>query len=416
MQTTLDRTKRSLYGLLLVLGIFMVVADTLVISKVQNELINDVDFHTRRESQLFSKLVSEALTKGDYTSVEFATRQWGKESSDIVRVTITTANGFTLAQYTRDGAAPATRAYHEAFEYGDKRSATIDTVMDVSVMRRHVIELAVTMVVFSVFLTVLLVYFIRYAALKPLHDEIREHRRTEEALALQTQSLALSNQELETFSYSVAHDLRSPLRAITSFGQILQEEAAKKLNKEEHDYLDRIINAGQRMSDLIDDLLELARISRTEMRAEPVDLSALAQSFLDQQQRADPDRNVRCVVAPHIMARGDPRLLRLVMENLLGNAWKYTANTEHVNIEFGSADKDGQKVFYVRDNGIGFDMQFVGKLFQPFQRLDNSPDFKGSGIGLANVKRIIERHGGTIWADAESGRGATFYFTLPVSL
>lgn len=416
MEATLDRTRRSLYGLLLVLGIFIAITDTLIILKVRDELITTADVHNRHESLLFSKLVVEALSKGDYTSVEFAARQWGMESADMVRITITTANGFTLAQYSRDSAAPVTRAYHETFAYGNDGRATIDTVKDVSDIRSHVIGLGVTMVLFSVFLASLLVYLIRYAALKPLHDEIREHRRTEDALALQTQSLARSNEELETFSYSIAHDLRAPLRAITSFSQILQQDAREKLDEEEQDYLRRIVNAGQRMSILIDDLLELARISRTRMRIEPVDLSALAQSFLEQQQHADPERKVSCVVAPGAVVNGDPQLLQLVMENLLGNAWKYSARTDHARIEFGSTSKGGQQVFYVRDNGIGFDMQFASKLFQPFQRLDNSPDFKGSGIGLANVRQIIERHGGSVWAEAESGQGATFYFTLPVPL
>jgi PAS domain S-box-containing protein len=224
--------------------------------------------------------------------------------------------------------------------------------------------------------------------------------------------LAAVNRELESFSYSVSHDLRAPLRSIDGFSQALLEEYGDILAGEGQDYLRRVRAATQRMGELIDDLLNLARVTRREMRSEPVDLSALAHTIAAQLQRNEPDRTVTVSVQEGLVARGDPQLLRLVLENLLGNAWKFTGKSPAARIDFGMTTQNGAPVYYVRDNGVGFDMAYSEKLFGAFQRLHAMTEFPGTGIGLATVQRIVTRHGGRVWAEAAVGRGATFYFTL----
>ncbi|MFQ5643032.1 MAG: ATP-binding protein [Thiogranum sp.] len=413
MSTALSRTKRSFYRFLLVLGAFLVLADALIISQVYLNSLEHEQEHAGHETRIFTKLIAEALTRGDYSSVEYMVRQWARERQDIAHVVITTANGFTLAEYRRDTGRSPLRRYHESFEYGDQGEAIIDLVLDVSDIYRQLTQLVVQLVLFSILIAGLLGYFLRQVAIRPLQEEITEHRRTGQQLEQRTQALAASNSELEAYSYSMAHDLRTPLRAITSFSQILKLEAADKLSDEERNYIDRIVRAGQRMAQLIDELLELARISRTELQVSRVDLGELANAILEQQKHAGPERNVDCTIAPDLVVQGDPKLLRVALENLLGNAWKYTGKTGHANIEFGTTRRDDRRIFYIRDNGSGFDMQYADKLFQPFQRLHNAEDFEGTGIGLASVQHIIQRHGGSIWAEAQPGQGATFYFTLP---
>ncbi|QMV20271.1 hypothetical protein GOB94_06965 [Granulicella sp. 5B5] len=238
----------------------------------------------------------------------------------------------------------------------------------------------------------------------------------EDRVALRTRELEVSNQELEAFSYSVSHDLRAPLRTIDGFSLALQEDFADKLNDEGLDYISRVRAGVQRMGTLIDALLQLSRVTRSEVQAEEVDLSGLATSVLQDLQAADPGRSVTCVVQPGIHVRGDARLLRIALENLMGNAWKFTSKVADPRIEFGTRRGDGEDigrtVYFIKDNGAGFDMQYVDRLFTAFQRLHGDRDFKGSGIGLATVFRIIRRHHGSIRAQGEIGRGATFYFSL----
>ena len=244
---------------------------------------------------------------------------------------------------------------------------------------------------------------------KQAEDTVRELNESQQRHAVQVEA---ANKELEAFSYSVSHDLRAPLRSIDGFSMALVEDYAGQLDVEGKRLLDRIRAATKRMAQLIDDLLNLARVTRTEMRYEVVDLSALANAVLADLQSGDPERHVECVVGDHVIAHGDSRLLRVVLENLLGNAWKFTMNKPQARIELGISREDGAPVYFVRDDGPGFDMAYVDKLFGTFQRLHAATEFPGTGIGLASVRRIIQRHGGRTWAEGAVGKGATFSFTL----
>jgi signal transduction histidine kinase len=246
---------------------------------------------------------------------------------------------------------------------------------------------------------------------------LRAAREREHELLVETQRHALAteaaNKELEAFSYSVSHDLRAPLRGIDGFSQALLEDYADSLPAKGQDYLRRIRAGAQRMAELIDDMLRLSRVTRAEFRRGRVDLSAIATAVVTELERAHKDRAIDARVQPGMIASADPQLIRITLENLLGNAWKFTAKTEKPVIEVGSRDDKGEQVYFVRDNGAGFDMKYASKLFGAFQRLHTDKEFPGTGIGLATVQRIVHRHGGRIWVDAEVGRGAHFQFTLP---
>ncbi len=234
----------------------------------------------------------------------------------------------------------------------------------------------------------------------------------ERLVAVRKGGLARINQELEAFSYSVAHDLRAPLRSIDGFSQVLLEDYSDKLDSEGRRHLERVRGSAQKMGRLIDALLTLSRATRSEFSRERVDLTALARFVLARLQKNEPERQAELLISEGLVANGDASLLELVLENLLGNAWKFTGKCPMARIEFGVRPEDGRLVFFVRDNGAGFDMAYVDKLFGVFQRLHSGAEFEGTGIGLATVQRIIQRHVGQVWAEGAVGQGATFYFTL----
>jgi PAS domain S-box-containing protein len=237
-------------------------------------------------------------------------------------------------------------------------------------------------------------------------------KHTEEVLRRANVETDEANRELEAFSYSVAHDLRTPLRSIDGFSQAILEDNAGQLDAQGKANLAKVRAAAQRMAHLIDDLLSLSRVTRAELRREQVNLTQLALGIGDRLREADAKRDVQIVVQEGLMARGDTTLLAVVMENLLGNAWKFTSQRLEGRIEVGLTSRNGVPAYFVRDNGIGFDMAYANKLFVAFQRLHTIPEFPGTGIGLATVQRIVRRHGGQIWAHGEVDRGATFFFTL----
>jgi light-regulated signal transduction histidine kinase (bacteriophytochrome) len=231
-------------------------------------------------------------------------------------------------------------------------------------------------------------------------------------LRRRTTELEASNKELEAFSYSVSHDLRAPLRSITGFSTVLLEDYSDELDKEGKSYLKKISDAGELMGQLMDDLLKLSRVTRSDLNREKLDLTDMARKIVDELRKDEPKRKVKVTIAPNMAADGDKNLVNLVLQNLLGNAWKYTSKTSESRIEMGTVEHNGKRAYFVRDNGVGFDMIYANKLFQPFQRLHKATEFAGTGIGLATVQRIIRRHGGEVWAEAKVGEGATFYFTL----
>lgn len=243
-------------------------------------------------------------------------------------------------------------------------------------------------------------------------SEERSARAIAEAKAALVEQVERKNRELEAFSYSVSHDLRAPLRSIDGFSRILLEECGE-LEGRPREYLRRIRGSAQRMAELIDDLLELSRVSRATMKRTEVDLSALARSVVDDLQRAQPDRRVDLRIQPNLIVQADGQLLRIVLENLFGNAWKFTSRSPEPRIEFGAHREQPGVVYFIRDNGAGFDKAYAHNLFAPFQRLHTETEFPGTGIGLATVFRIVDRHGGRVWAESEVGCGATFFFTIP---
>ena len=244
------------------------------------------------------------------------------------------------------------------------------------------------------------------ATIRQLNEEL------EQRVEQRTAQLALVNQELEAFAYSVSHDLRAPLRAVDGFSRILLEVSAEKLDEQEQHYLRRIRASTQRMGEMIDALLTLSRVTRSEIHWQTVDLSTLAQAIIDTLRQTDPGRRVDVEIAPDLQVQGDRRLLNILLENLIGNAWKYTSKREHARISVGKQQHDTHCAFFVRDNGAGFDPAQADKLFSVFQRLHDDSEFPGTGVGLATVQRIMRRHGGIIWAESGIDMGATLYFSF----
>ncbi len=245
-----------------------------------------------------------------------------------------------------------------------------------------------------------------------LDREVTIRKRAEDEIQKANTEVTAANAELEAFSYSVSHDLRAPLRSIDGFSLALLEDYPDRLDEQGKDYLQRVRSSTQRMGVLIDDMLSLSRVTRSEMRRTMVDLSALTQSIAAELQERHPERQVEFVIEQGLTASGDAHMLWALLENLLRNAWKFTGRHPQARIEFGLTRVDGEPAYFVRDDGAGFDMAYADKLFGAFQRLHTEAEFKGTGIGLATVQRIAHRHGGRVWADGKVEEGATFYFTL----
>lgn len=243
-------------------------------------------------------------------------------------------------------------------------------------------------------------------------ESISKLLKANETLKQQTKELTVINKGLETFSYTASHDLKAPLRIISGFGEILLEDYGKKLDEKGRDYLSKMISSSRKMGQLIEGLLTLGKLGHVEITRSTINLSQLAMEIIRDLQTTDPTRHVEILISENIEAQGDKALIYSVMNNLLRNAWKYTSKSLEAKIEFGVLLKEDKPIYFIRDNGVGFDMQYVDKVFNPFQRLHSESEFEGTGVGLATVHRIIELHSGSIWAESEIDQGATFYFTL----
>lgn len=242
-----------------------------------------------------------------------------------------------------------------------------------------------------------------------------EHLRAEELLKRRTAELAAVNREMESFIYSVSHDLRAMLSGINGYSHLLLEDFTDQMPEEAVKYIDKIRTSSERMAGLIKSLSQLSQLARDRIEIEMLDLTHMAESIYESLRASQPTREVMFRAAPDIIALGDRRLVRVVLEGLIGNAWKFTSKTPNAKIEFGAKNTEKNTVYFVRDTGIGFDMASATKLFNPFHRLPNANGFEGDGLGLVSVMRVVHRHGGEVWAEAQPGEGATFYFTLPRS-
>ncbi|MBI4818499.1 MAG: PAS domain S-box protein [Deltaproteobacteria bacterium] len=359
----------------------------------------------RRAEELRAQLAAIVDSSDDAIigrSLEGVIRSWNKGAERIFGYSADEMIGRPIEVLIPSGRAGEERSIVEQLKRGE-RVAPFETVRH----RKDGTEIHVSVTI------------------SPIHDsrgevvgaskvarDISERKRSEEAVARAKEATEVANRELEAFSYSVAHDLRAPLRGIDGFSLALLEDYSDRLDEDGQRYLRRVRESAQHMAQLIESLLSLARITRGEIRREKVDLSELARSTAERLRASQPDRNVEFLLEKGLTTMGDGRLLGVVVENLLGNAWKFTRDRPKATIELGSKRERGTVVYFVRDNGAGFDMAFASKLFGVFQRLHSPTEFEGTGIGLATVQRIIRRHDGHIWAEGEVHRGATFFFTL----
>jgi PAS domain S-box-containing protein len=336
---------------------------------------------------------------------------WVYENAAIGRLNGTDPNAVVgrrlLEVFPSHRDTPFHRVYQEVAETGEPRVFEApyqgDTIQDITWFRVAVVSMGEDIAVLAQDVT----------ERNRAEEEIRElNAELEQRVTKRTSELQDAVSELETFSYSVSHDLRAPLRAIEGFSRTLLKRYRDSLDPQGQDYLDRVGRAAQRMSVLIDDILSLSRAGRAEIRRQPVDIGAMALDVLRELQDAHPDRTVDISVGPGLTAGADPSLIRIVIDNLLSNAWKFTGKTENARIEVGAIEGSRERVYYVGDNGVGFNPEYADKLFVPFQRLHAESEFSGTGIGLALVQRIVRKHGGRIWAEGDVDKGATFYFTL----
>jgi signal transduction histidine kinase len=404
----LARHRRALTVFIVGLLMFLVVFDGFIIQQQRQVTLAEIEAHTQQEFLLLGELTSAALTQGNYAVIEQALADWGSINDNILQARLVAENGFVIAEYEADYRPTRTEHYSGMINYGIGRQVRIEVLKDMAPADAMIMRLATWLFGFSALVITLLGVFLHRFAIIPLQREIEQHLQTEQQLREHSRELQALNEELTSFNYSLSHDLRTPLRAITSYSQIIQQEDAARLSDESKRFFSRIVDAGKHMALLIDDMLRLAQVTRTELSPVPVDLSALAAHIL--KARCKPDTH--CDIQPGLVALGNRHLLGQLLENLFGNAIKYTSRQINAEIRFGARDINGEQVFFVSDNGVGFDMRFVDKVFEPFQRLHDPDEYPGTGIGMATAKRIVNRHDGRIWVESESDVGTTFYFTL----
>ncbi len=418
----------------LLLALFLALLLLLSVLFVQHQWQQEIQVKQRsseRELQLLASLIHNDLQAGNYQHIDSLIDDWGSNSSDIRQMRVTAASGYLFNTFERPASTDNPVTFTTTINYGYRGAAQLKLVKDfVGVQMRHrelSWNIGVIYTVVSSLLIALTFSLTKYQKKSAaLSREVERRRRAETALQSQndqlektvtnrTAQLTSINKELEAFSYSVSHDLRAPLRAIDGFSLALLEDCSGSLNQGCRDYLNRVRNSAQKMGHLIDDLLKLSRVTRSELQLKKINLSLLAENLIEELRQNEPERTVNIAIAPNLWGYGDPTLLQVLLGNLLGNAWKFTRHQPDATIEFNTLINDNNICFFIRDNGVGFDMKYSSKLFNAFQRLHSVEQFEGTGIGLATVQRIITKHGGKVWVDAEVNHGATFYFTLPDS-
>lgn len=410
------------------LALLLLVAVLLVRDQWQRNLAMEQQA-AERELQLLASLVRNDLQIGNYQHIDELINAWGRSNANMKEMRLISMNGYLFSEYVRPAAANHPAAFTTTISYSYRGQAQLELIKDFSGAYRQrnkfAWQLGGIYTIVALLLTALTYALLRYRHKSvALQQEVGrrqqaeaalqyERDQLEESVANRTAQLASINRELEAFSYSVSHDLRAPLRAIDGFSMALLEDYADRLDDIGHDYLRRVRNGAQKMGLLIDDLLQLSRVTRSELQLKRIDLSQLAATIIAELRQGEPERTVKLTIAPDLWAYGDPTLLQVLLTNLLGNAWKFTRKQPEATIEFGTLTHQGEKSFFIRDNGAGFDMKYAAKLFVAFQRLHGFDQFEGTGIGLATVQRVIAKHGGRIWVEAEIDKGATFHFTLP---
>ena len=410
------RNRNTLIWFISLLLVLLIIIDVIAINLQNTNLLESNKKHSLNELQLAGDFCVEALLKHDYVAVEQFLSAWAIDDDDTVSLQAVSANGFKILDYHR--ARPADHIIeleHDAVNSG-RSMLKIKRAIDVSrhhdgLINNSVLLILGSIIIVSIFGTSLWIA-LRKTAIIPLQTEIEERIKAEKVLEKRTAELEGSNRELEAFSYSVSHDLRAPLRSMDGFSRALLDDYSDKLDEEGKDFLQRIRSAAGRMGSLIDDMLEMSRTTRAELKCANINLGDIAEIIALQLQNSDRERSVNFDVEKDLVLYGDKNLMAIVIENLISNAWKYTSQNELTEIKIGKMQVKDETVFYCKDNGVGFDLRYANKLFMPFQRLHGGNEFEGNGIGLATVERVINRHHGRIWAESAPGEGATFFFVV----
>jgi len=408
--------RRSLIRFVLFLLTLLVVGDVTVILRNHTTALELNRQQVEEKLSLAGDFCVEAILKNDYVAVEQFLLSWAKDYKKVLSLKATTANNFPLVDFAREHNSNHTLAIQHQAKFQNKIVLTIEIEEDLNELYKSQWLSALSLIGVSIIIVivfgVLLWNTLRKTAFLPLQNEITERKKIQQDLTLRGNELEVSNKELEAFCYSVSHDLRSPLRGIHGFSSALYEDYNELLDDPGKDHLKRICDAANRMSLLIDVLLEMSRVSRQDMKVTTVNLSKIATEILTALENNEPKRNVTYNVQPGIEVEGDPALLHIILNNLLSNAWKYSRDQEQAIISFEKIQTDTGDVYCVMDNGAGFDMAYANKLFVAFQRLHRQDEFEGTGVGLATVKRIVHRHHGQVWAESEKNKGAKFCFSL----